>query len=739
MPLLLHGAAGADVAVIEGVMGLYDGRVGARRLRLHRPRRRADPHARSSSSSTSPGRRAPIGAVVHGMATCDPDRRRRRRDPQPGRLAPARRRGRRRRSTCRCSARSRRDDRLAVPVAPPRPGAGRRARRGRARRSTGSPTRIAERVDLDARRSRSPGRAPDLDDGAVGPGRRDGRRPRLDQRRARWSRWPAAGRSRSATPRPRSCSRAAGCDVVTFDPLDRPRACPTGTRGHLPRRRLPRGARRRRSPPTQSLRARAARRRSRPACRPSPSAPGCSTSAAPRRRPRWSARSPRRAAMTERLTLRYPDGRRAVADSLLTRAGERVTGHEFHRTHVDPARRRRRRVDASTARRSGFATPTLHASYLHTHWAGHPQLAQRFADAVARAVADPTPASHPLRHHGDVEVGDGLLDFAVNVYAGPAAGLAGRARCATASTDAAPTPTRDAGRGGARRAPRPAGRARCWPRPAPPRRSRCVARLRPWRRPVVVHPQFTEPHAALEQAGHAVTEVRAARRRFALDPAPVPDDADLVVVGNPTNPTGVLHPADHDRARLLRPGPAGRRRRGVHGRRAGRAPSRWPATPRPGCVVIRSLTKHWGIPGVRAGYVARRRRRRRATCAAAQVAVVGLGAGRRGDGRLRDDRGAGRVGAPRATTIADWREAPRGAASTELGIRARPVGGVVRAGPGRRRRARGAARAPASPYAGPTRSPASDPPGCGSRSARRDDRSRPGCWTPCRRCPATMP
>ena len=86
------------------------------------------------------------------------------------------------------------------------------------------------------------------------------------------------------------------------------------------------------------------------------------------------------AAMTERLTLRYPVAD-AVRDTLLTRAGEQVTGHEFHRTSVDPG------VGATPAwsidgAGVGFASATLHASYLHTHWAGHPQLARRFADAV---------------------------------------------------------------------------------------------------------------------------------------------------------------------------------------------------------------------------------------------------------------------------------------------------------------------------------------------------------------------
>ena len=90
------------------------------------------------------------------------------------------------------------------------------------------------------------------------------------------------------------------------------------------------------------------------------------------------------ATMTERLTLRYPT-MTATTDNLLTRAGETVTAHEFHRTHVTPASNGRAAwtVDGQDV---GFASDTLHASYLHTHWAGHPQLARRFAEAVhARA------------------------------------------------------------------------------------------------------------------------------------------------------------------------------------------------------------------------------------------------------------------------------------------------------------------------------------------------------------------
>lgn len=89
---------------------------------------------------------------------------------------------------------------------------------------------------------------------------------------------------------------------------------------------------------------------------------------------------PADAKMTARGKLGY---RRAVAveDNLLATAGQRVTGHEFHRTEVTPSH------GASAAwgwdrQLDGFASPTLHASYLHVHWAGYPGLARRFAARV---------------------------------------------------------------------------------------------------------------------------------------------------------------------------------------------------------------------------------------------------------------------------------------------------------------------------------------------------------------------
>ncbi|MGX1769561.1 cobyrinate a,c-diamide synthase [Dietzia sp. NPDC055343] len=100
---------------------------------------------------------------------------------------------------------------------------------------------------------------------------------------------------------------------------------------------------------------------------------------------------PADAAMAPRLTLAYRRST-APADSVLAAAGTAVTGHEFHRTAVSPAAggaddSGTAPAWVSSAGAEGFVTGSVHASYLHTHWAGHPALAARFVARV-RAFAD---------------------------------------------------------------------------------------------------------------------------------------------------------------------------------------------------------------------------------------------------------------------------------------------------------------------------------------------------------------
>jgi cobyrinic acid a,c-diamide synthase len=98
------------------------------------------------------------------------------------------------------------------------------------------------------------------------------------------------------------------------------------------------------------------------------------------------------AAMSPRLTLGYRTGA-AAADSVVAATGDPVTGHEFHRTAVSwrfpgpPAWTLQGR-DGALAE-DGFVGPhgTPHASYLHVHWAGHPGAAARFAAAARRFAA----------------------------------------------------------------------------------------------------------------------------------------------------------------------------------------------------------------------------------------------------------------------------------------------------------------------------------------------------------------
>ncbi|MFC1413692.1 cobyrinate a,c-diamide synthase [Streptacidiphilus sp. N1-12] len=85
------------------------------------------------------------------------------------------------------------------------------------------------------------------------------------------------------------------------------------------------------------------------------------------------------ARMTERLTLGYREAV-ALSDSPLAVAGTRLNGHEFHRTVVDPGAGPAAAWGwrgPSGPRTEGFTTPRLHASYLHLHWAGGPQIATR--------------------------------------------------------------------------------------------------------------------------------------------------------------------------------------------------------------------------------------------------------------------------------------------------------------------------------------------------------------------------
>ncbi|MEV7690009.1 Rv2231c family pyridoxal phosphate-dependent protein CobC [Streptomyces bungoensis] len=209
-----------------------------------------------------------------------------------------------------------------------------------------------------------------------------------------------------------------------------------------------------------------------------------------------------------------------------------------------------------------------------------------------------------LRHHGDAEVRDDgaeLVDLAVNVRADtPPAWLreelAGSLSALAAYPDGRAARAAVAERHGVpvERVLLTAGAAEAFV---------LLARALKVRRPVVVHPQFTEPEAALRDAGHSVDRVLLREAEgFRLDPSAVPADADLVVIGNPTNPTSVLHPAEAV-VRLARPGRVLVVDEAFMDAVPGEREALAGRTDVPGLVVLRSLTKTWGLAGLRIGYV----------------------------------------------------------------------------------------------------------------------------------------
>jgi len=254
---------------------------------------------------------------------------------------------------------------------------------------------------------------------------------------------------------------------------------------------------------------------------------------------------------------------------------------------------------AEAAVRAAGATPIGHAHK---------------ADGWVAVVGEHGPTGQPpdLLHHGDTEVEPGMLDFAVNVHdTRPPEFL--RDALTRAIDDLARYPD-----------VQPATHAVAAAHGVP---DECVlltsgaaeaftlVAQQPWRTPVVVHPQFTEPEAALRAAGHRVNRVLLKESdAFRLTGMPEPE-ADLVVVGNPTNPTSRLHRPEEIGALLTEAGTTDSGRNGrlvvvdeafMDSVEDVRDPTYSLATAAANdqrLLVIRSLTKTYSIAGLRVGYL----------------------------------------------------------------------------------------------------------------------------------------
>ncbi|MEU6893480.1 cobyrinate a,c-diamide synthase [Streptomyces sp. NPDC046557] len=404
-PLFAHGAAGCDLALVEGVMGLYDGAAGRGEL--------------ASTAQVAKLLRAPVvlvvdassqsrsvAALVHGFASFDPrvrlggvilnkvgsDRHEvmlrealeeagmpvlgvLRRAPQVA--APSRHLGL-------VPVAERRADAVAAVAAladQVRAGCDLEALMALARTappleceawSPGSEWEAGRDHGRD--RTPTPDQAPDQAPGrAPGQGRGAGRRPVVAVAGGAAFTFSYAEHAELLT--------AAGAEVVTFDPL-RDEALPEGTTGLVIGGGFPEVY-----APELSANAPLRRAVADFAAAGGPVAAECAGLL-------YLARSldgkpmcgvlDADARMSERLTLGYREAV-AVSDSALALAGTRLRGHEFHRTVIEPG------AGAAPAwgfthperRVEGFVQGGVHASYLHTHWAARRSVARRFAEAAA--------------------------------------------------------------------------------------------------------------------------------------------------------------------------------------------------------------------------------------------------------------------------------------------------------------------------------------------------------------------
>ncbi|MFC4056285.1 cobyrinate a,c-diamide synthase [Actinomadura syzygii] len=364
-PLFLHGAADCDVAVVEGVMGLFDGRgdsgfastAHVARL-LGAPVVLVVDAARQSRS---------VAALVHGFATFEPGVR-------VAGVVLNRVGSDRHEELCRSALDAtgvpvlgalRRDDAV---VTPSRhlglvPAAERETEAVRAVDRLGE--LIARSCDLDAL-MRLAATAPPLPDRPWDPG------TEVEPLPGRPVVAVAGGEAFTFSYAEHTeLLRAAGADVAVVDPL-RDEALPDGTAALVLGGGFP-------EVHAADLAANAPLRAAVAAFR-GPIAAECAgllylCEELDGRT--MCGRVPGRARMTSRLTLGYREAV-AVAESPLTRPGERFHAHEFHRTAVDTEAEPLFRWKGGG---DGFGDELITASYLHMHWAGYPEAAQRLVSS----------------------------------------------------------------------------------------------------------------------------------------------------------------------------------------------------------------------------------------------------------------------------------------------------------------------------------------------------------------------
>ncbi|SHL78511.1 cobyrinate a,c-diamide synthase [Actinacidiphila paucisporea] len=396
-PLFLHGAAGCDLAVVEGVMGLFDGATGHGEL--------------ASTAQVATILRAPVvlvvdasaqarsvAALVHGFASFDP--RLRLGAVVLNKVASARHerilRDALEEVGVPCLGALGREDDLVVPSrhlglvpAAERDAAARlfvRSAAARVRESCDLPALLA----LARTAPPLPGDAwdPDAEVDAAAEQVRPVRRSRTGVRGGAPASRPVVAVATGPAFTFRYAEQAelltaAGAVVAAFDPLT-DEALPPGTRGAVLGGGFP-------ELHAEQLSANNSLRQEIAALR-APVAAECAgllyLSRTLDGHP-MCGRLPVEARMTGRLTLGYREAV-ALADSPLAAQGTRMRGHEFHRTAVDPPQGAAAAWGFTQPERKteGFVDANVHASYLHLHWAAEPSLATRFVERCAAWTCD---------------------------------------------------------------------------------------------------------------------------------------------------------------------------------------------------------------------------------------------------------------------------------------------------------------------------------------------------------------